>query len=95
MAVALLVYLVVQVLPSIFPVKYFRLEVIPAINLHAATVMINWKPVTLLEYLTWIASLAIMSTNWIPDKSAYWHKSAFAFGPSMDFSMSTKRIKAL
>jgi hypothetical protein len=39
------------------PVEYVCLEVIPAINLYAATVMINWKPVTLPEYLTWIALL--------------------------------------
>jgi hypothetical protein len=77
------------------PVEYIRLEVIPAINLHAATVMINWKPVTLPEYLTCIALFVIMSTNWVPDQSAYWHKNAFAFGPLHRFFQEYEKIRAL
>jgi hypothetical protein len=79
------------------PVEYIRLAVIPAINMHASTVMANWEPVTLSEYLTWISLFIIMSTVVIPDRSAYWHKSEFAFGPSVDFSvwMAMERFEAI
>lgn len=66
--------------------EYIRSEVIPAINLHASSTITNWKPVTLSEYLALIGLFIVMPIIKIADKAAYWRKSAFPFGPSVDFT---------
>ncbi|KAL1935212.1 hypothetical protein VTP01DRAFT_4352 [Rhizomucor pusillus] len=72
------------------PVHYIQTVVIPAITEHVTTVLPRWKSVTFPEYLTWIALFVVMTTNVIMEKTAYWHKSAFPFGPSFDFSVWMK-----
>ncbi|KAL0143145.1 hypothetical protein V8B55DRAFT_1560543 [Mucor lusitanicus] len=72
---------------AFLPIQHLDSVVIPAINMHAVTLITNWCPVTLPEYLIWVALFVIMSTMIIPDKKAYWRKSDFAFDPNVDFSM--------
>ncbi|CEP09545.1 hypothetical protein [Parasitella parasitica] len=59
--------------------------------------MPNWTQLSLPEYLTCVALFIVLSTILIPDTKAYWHKSDFALGPTIDFShwMAMERFNAI
>ena len=79
------------------PETHIQDVVLPAINQHAATVLINFEPITYEEYLVWIALFVIMTTVRMEDRAAYWHQGNCPFTLSMNFStyMSMKRFNLI
>jgi hypothetical protein len=67
------------------PVDHIRNFIIPCTNDHARSVNSNWKDLTWLEYLTWMALMIHMMIWKNSDVKAYWRMADIGSFISIDF----------